>query len=180
MQDRLVDETAPLCLLAGAPGAGKTTLLPHLVRAAGGLIVMDMDELLEDGALIGVPIAEPDAAPVWPAYDRMWRRIVTMVRRAGHPVLLLCPVPDPDELAAGRRWDGPVHWALLDCPDDVREHRLRARGYAQEWIEDALADAAQGRTLIPAAFDTGGGRAAAEIAAQVLMWARTSPARPTR
>ncbi|MER6944781.1 AAA family ATPase [Nonomuraea sp. NPDC000554] len=178
MQDRLVDGTAPLYLLAGAPGAGKTTLLPHLVRAADGLVVMDMDELLEDGALIGVPIAEPDAAPVWPAYDRMWQRIVTMVRRAGHPVLLLCPVPDPDELAAGMRWDGPVRWALLDCPDDVREHRLRGRGYAQEWIENAMADAAQGRTLIPAVFDNGGGDAA-DIAAQVLMWARTSPAFPT-
>ncbi|MEU1393613.1 MULTISPECIES: hypothetical protein [unclassified Nonomuraea] len=74
---------------------------------------MDMDELLEDGELIGVPVAAPEAAPIWPAYDRMWRRIVTMVRRAGHPVLLMCPIPDASEVPAFVRWDGPVHWALL-------------------------------------------------------------------
>ncbi|MFI7154414.1 hypothetical protein ACIBO2_56685 [Nonomuraea sp. NPDC050022] len=51
---------APLYLLTGAPGAGKPTLLPHLIEAADGLIVMEMDELLEqDGTLLGVRIAEP-------------------------------------------------------------------------------------------------------------------------
>ncbi|MFB4273747.1 AAA family ATPase [Nonomuraea sp. MTCD27] len=165
------DHRAPLHLLAGAPGAGKTTLLPHLLRAADGLVVMDMDELLEDGELIGVPIAEPAAAPVWPAYDRMWSRIVTMVRRAGHPVLLLCPIPDAAEVAPGARWEEPVRWALLDCPDDERVRRLRERGAPPEWIDDAVADAAQGRTLIPTVFESGfeSGRG---MAAQVLAWVR--------
>jgi hypothetical protein len=111
----------------------RRTLLPHLLEAADGLVVMDRDELLEDGALIGVPIADPAAAPVWPAYDRMWERIVTIVRRAGHPVLLLGPVPDPEELAPGGRWAAPVRCALLDCPDQVRLHRLRERGSPPEW-----------------------------------------------
>lgn len=172
---------APLSLLAGAPGAGKTTLLPHLLRTAGGLVVMDMDELLENGSLIGVPIADPEAAPIWPAYDRMWQRIVTMVRRAGHPVLLLCPVPDPEELAPGGRWEVPVRWALLDCPDEVRRHRLRERGSPPEWIEDAMADAAQGRALLPAVFP-GDSEDVAGLAAQVVTWARDgatpSPALP--
>jgi hypothetical protein len=162
----------PLYLLAGAPAAGKTTLLPELLRLADGLIVMEMDELLEDGALIGVPIAVPEAAPVWPAYDRMWRRIVTMTRRAGHPVLLLCPIPDADDLATGERWDEPVHWALLDCPDEVRIERLRARGSTREGIDDALADAAEGRLLIPTVFHVDGEEAAG-LAARVLTWART-------
>ncbi|MEV4172578.1 hypothetical protein [Nonomuraea sp. NPDC049709] len=169
------DHLAPLRLLAGAPGAGKTTLLPHLLRAAGGLAVMDMDELLEDGELIGVPIAEPAAAPVWPAYDRMWRRIVTMVRRAGHPVLLLCPIPDAAEAAPGARWVGPVRWALLDCHDDERVRRLRERGAPPEWIDDAVADATQGRALIPTVFESGcesGLESGGDLAAQVLAWAR--------
>lgn len=99
VEDQPVGGHAPLYLLAGAPGAGKTTLLPYLLRASSGLVVMDTDELLEDGTLLGVPIAVPEAAPVWPAYDRMWTHIVSMVRRAGHPVLLLSPIPDPEELA---------------------------------------------------------------------------------
>ncbi|MFI7144913.1 zeta toxin family protein [Nonomuraea sp. NPDC050022] len=159
MEDQPAGGLAPLYLLAGAPGAGKTTLLPYLLRNAGGLVVMDMDELLEDGALLGVPIAEPQAAPVWPAYDRLWTHIVTMVRRAGTPVLLLCPVPDAHELVPEGRWGGPVHWALLDCPDEVRVDRLRARDLGLEWIEegieDAIEDAAQGRALIPLVFRSG-------------------------
>lgn len=155
----------PLHLLAGAPASGKTTLLPHLIRAADGLVVMDMDELLEDGALIGVPIADPAAAPIWPVYDRMWARIVTMVRRAGHPVLLLCPIPDAAELAPGSRWAEPVHWALLDCPDEERVRRLRERGSPEEWIDDAVADAAQGRALIPMVFNSED-----DVAARVLAW----------
>ncbi|MFD1934019.1 MULTISPECIES: AAA family ATPase [Nonomuraea] len=161
---------APLSLLMGAPGAGKTTLLPHLLRSAGGLVVMEMDELLEDGTLIGVTIADPEAAPIWPAYDRLWQRVVTMVRRAGHPVLLLCPVPDPEELAPDGRWAAPVRWALLDCPDEVRLHRLWERGWAQDWIEDAMADAAQGRALAPAVFHSDDD--VAGLAARVLAWAR--------
>lgn len=165
---------APLCLLAGAPGAGKSTLLPHLLNAADGLVVMDIDELLEDGALIGVPIATPAAAPVWPAYDRMWRRIVTMVRRAGHPVLLLCQIPNPEDLQPDGMWDPPVRWALLDCPDEVRRQRLQARGSTREGIEDALADAAQGRQLIASVFhsaDQTGNRDVTDLATQVLAWA---------
>ncbi|MEV4566362.1 AAA family ATPase [Nonomuraea sp. NPDC049419] len=160
-----------LHLLAGAPGAGKTTLLPHLLRAADGLVVMDMDELLEDGALLGVRIAAPEAAPVWPAYDRLWGRVVTMVRRAGHHVLLTCPIPDPDELAPGARWEAPVRWGLLDCPDAERARRLHERG-EPEAVGGALEDAAQGRALIPTVFSSHGA-APAEVAARVLCWART-------
>ncbi|MFI6485836.1 AAA family ATPase [Nonomuraea sp. NPDC050663] len=176
MEDRLAD----LYLLAGAPGSGKTTLLPHLLEAAGGLVVMDMDELLEDGELIGVPIAKPEAAPIWPAYDRLWGRVVTMVRRAGHPVLLMCPIPDADEVPAFARWDGPVHWALLDCPDGERRRRLRERGAPQGWIDDALVDAAQGRELITTVFHAvGGGHAG--LAKEVLSWvAREGEGQDTR
>ncbi|MEV7005303.1 hypothetical protein [Streptosporangium sp. NPDC051022] len=161
--------SAPLYVVVGAPGAGKTTLLPHLVGAANGLVVMDMDELLEDGALVGVPIAEPEAAPVWPAYDRMWRRIVDMVRRAGHPVLLLSPVPAPEDLTSDARWGETVHWALLDCPDPVRLARLEARNWPSDWVEDAMADAAQARALIPTVFHDGEPPSA--LAERVLTWA---------
>jgi hypothetical protein len=100
----------------------------------------------------------------------MWRRIVTMVLRAGHPVLLMCPIPDADEMPAFGRWDGPVRWALLDCPAAERERRLRERGAPREWIDDALADAAQGRELITTVFHAIGPDYAG-LATQVLRWA---------
>ena len=132
---------APLLALTGAPGAGKTTLLPALVRLGNGLVVMDIDELLEDGNLLGVPIARPAAEPNWPGYDRLWRRITAMTRRSGHPVLFLCP-NTPDEVPEASAW------LLLDCPDDVRVRRLRARGWDAERIDEALADAADYRARI--------------------------------
>lgn len=162
---------APLHLLTGAPGVGKTTLLPYLLEAAGGVVVADMDELLDDGNLLGVPIAVPEAAPIWPAYNRMWGRVVGLPRRAGHPVVLLCPVPDADELADGALWEGPIRWALLDCADQLRVRRLRARGWTQDLVDDALADAAQGRSLIPTVFATDDQDPRA-LAERVLAWVR--------
>jgi hypothetical protein len=170
---------APLYLLAGAPGSGKTTLLPHLCGHRSGLVVIDMDELLEDGALLGVPIADPRAAPVWPAYNRMWRRIVTLVRRAGHAVLLLCPVPSLEDLTEGAAWDPPTRWALLDCDDELRRDRLRARGYPQDWVDDALEDAAQARALIPHVISSDADEPAA-VAAKVLAWATAGASRGRR
>lgn len=160
---------APLYMVTGAPGVGKTTLVPALVRLGRGIVVMDQDELLEDGALIGVPIADLDAAPIWPAYNRMWQRIIDMVRRAGHPVILLSTPPSPADLAASRDSDGAVHWILLDCDDQLRLTRLREREWSQEWIDDAMADAAQSREFIPTVITTDDENTE-QIARRILAW----------
>lgn len=159
---------APLYVVAGAPGVGKTTLLPALVEAADGEVVFDTDELLEDGSLIGVPIATAEAAPIWPAYNRMWERILNAVRRAGHPVIFLSTVPDEHELTEDVRWAG------LDCADELRRTRLEARGWTEEEIEDAMADAKALRTLIPTRFDTDDQDAHA-LARRILNWVRENP-----
>ncbi len=159
---------APLYVVAGAPGVGKTTLLPALVQEADGEVVFDTDELLEDGSLIGVPIATMDAAPIWPAYNRMWQRILNAVRRAGHPVIFLSTVPDEDEVTPD------VHWAGLDCADELRRTRLDARGWNQEEIDDAMADAKALRSLIATRFDTDEQDAHA-LARRILNWVRENP-----
>ncbi|MDX6239801.1 MAG: hypothetical protein QOG10_4616, partial [Kribbellaceae bacterium] len=81
-------------VVTGAPGAGKSTVIPELVRLqSAGLVVMDMDELLDDdGRVLGIEIADPAAAPNWPAYNALWLRITELVRRSGSPVLLLSPL----------------------------------------------------------------------------------------
>ncbi|HEY6738667.1 MAG TPA: AAA family ATPase [Actinopolymorphaceae bacterium] len=159
-------DLAPLYVLTGAPGAGKTTLLPELVRlsrhAGHGVVVMDIDELLDaDGALLGVPIAVPDAEALWPTYNRMWRRIIDMPRRVGHPVLFLCPLV-PEE------FPGATAWALLDCGDRTRAERLRARGEEEAAIAEALDDARAYRALVETVFD--GEEEPAIVAERIVRW----------
>lgn len=139
---------APLFMLAGAPGSGKSFLLPYLLRRADGLVVADVDEILEDGALLGVPIATERGAAVWPAYDRLWGRIVNLARRAGCPVLMLFTTPSLRDLDSDGPWAEPVRWALLDCPDDIRARRLKARGWSDEQVRDVLVDAACARSRL--------------------------------
>ena len=152
-----------LSVLTGAPGSGKTTLLPHLVRLGNGLVVMDIDELLEDGALLGVPIATDDAVADWPAYNRLWLRIIDLARRSGHPVLFCSPLV-PHEFPEADAW------ALLDCADDTRRARLTARGWNDRRIEDALNDAAYDRTVVQTAFRSDI-EDPASVAARVVAWA---------
>jgi hypothetical protein len=130
-----------LYVVTGAPGAGKSTVIPELVRLhSGNLVVMDMDELLDhDGKVLGIDIADSSAAANWPAYNALWLRITELIRRSGTPMLLLSPLV-PREMPEGR-------WLHLDCPDSVR--RLAQRGWSDQHIAEAIADAAEIRKLVP-------------------------------
>ncbi|WP_051326380.1 AAA family ATPase [Glycomyces tenuis] len=161
------DALAPFYAVSGAPGVGKTSVVSALLGAASGLVVMDIDELLEDGALLGVPIAVPEARPVWPAYRRMWRRIVDMPRRAGHPVLLLSP-DTPEDV------EGATAHLLLDCSDEVRSERLRGRGWDDDEIAGALEDAREYRLLFGDVVRTDDAAPSA-IAERILEWVDSVP-----
>lgn len=151
-------------MVTGAPGAGKSTVVPELLRLRGSsskLVVMDMDELLDaKGRLLGIDIADSSAAANWPAYNALWLRITELVRRSGTPVLLLTPAV-PRELPEGR-------WLHLDCPDPVRRKRLAARGWSEEQITAALADAAELRKLVPRSVSGDG--TPEQSAAKILAW----------
>ncbi len=132
------------------------------------MVVIDLDEILdEDGSLLGVMIAGPGGEPAWPAYDRLWMRILAIIFRSGHSVVLLSPEPSPGDLGP-EGWVVPPQWLLLDCPDDVRRERLRARGWDDARVEEAIADAAQGRRLIPDAIRPEPRDSPAEISRRVL------------
>ena len=119
-------------------------MLPYLVEIARGhVVIADIDEILEGGALLGVPIADPAARDIWPAYDRLWARIAGLVTRADIPVVLLVQVPGADEPAD----PGLLGW---EVEGSVRADRLRSRGEHDALIEDAAADAAVLRSILPA------------------------------
>jgi broad-specificity NMP kinase len=144
-----------LTVLLGAPGAGKTTLLSHL-HGRAGLLVADMDEILENGQLLGLPIASPDGAVHWPAYNRLWVRIIAMVTRAGVPVVLSAPVT-PSEWNRSVAEVGlamPATFVLLDCGKTERSRRLRERGWSAAQISAAITDATELRVLGLPVIDT--------------------------
>ncbi|WP_460517122.1 AAA family ATPase [Flindersiella endophytica] len=130
-----------------------------------------MDELLDDGSLLGVRLAGSDNETAWRAYDQMWVKLIAIVRRAGHPVMFLCPTPSPDGFEPFRAFEPPVHWARLECSDRVRRERLRRRGWPQEQVDDFLSDPghARIRALIPTEFRTDDTDPAA-LATEVLNW----------
>jgi hypothetical protein len=137
--------TGRLVLIAAPPGTGKSTALPHVrALAHGRAVVADIDEALEDGALLGVQITDPTAAPFWPEYDRLWARFSAFVTGAGFPMLLFTQVPD----ATPQDAEGTV---LLgwEVDDAVREARLHVRGESETTIADARQDARTLRELLP-------------------------------
>ncbi|WP_181727489.1 AAA family ATPase [Streptomyces sp. PT12] len=165
---------ATLHLVTGAPGSGKSTVLPHL--AEHPFAAADFDELLDaDGSLMGTVVARPSASPLWPAYNRLWVRIIGMMLRGGGPVLVTCPLT-PDEWAAAAAGAGdapPVAWARLDCDDADRRARLAARGWGPDRVVDAIEDAHALRRLVDREFTTSG-RGAAEVAADLAAWVATA------
>lgn len=134
-----------LITISAPPGTGKSTVLPHLIARAQGLaVVADIDEVLEDGSLLGVRIADASAAPIWPAYDRLWNRIAGFVTRAGIDMVLLAQVPDARPAPAAGTLIG---W---EVDDDLRAARLRGRGATEATIVDARSDAMALRALLTA------------------------------
>lgn len=171
---------AELHVITGAPGAGKSTLRRQLARYPFGTV--DFDELPDpDGSLLGIDITSPAASSVWPAYNRLWVRVATMMLRAGSPVLVLCPLA-PDEWAAAcpGTVDAPeATWARLDCTDANRRARLAARGWHADEIEDAVRDARELRRSVRREFgtDCGVDETAAAVAEWILGGAEANPSR---
>lgn len=164
--------TPRIIALCGAPGSGKSTLLPYLVPRLAPRVVVDLDELKDpDGTLLGVPVAG-----IAPEYDRLWLRILTMITRAGHSVILLCQVPTAVGMTDPTN---PVtDWLLLDCPDELRRVRLTERGSSREHIEDVLATAELARTMITKVVQPLQEESAEQIAERVVLMINSIDATP--
>jgi hypothetical protein len=82
--------------------------------------------------------------------------------------------PDQLERLPARKLIGPIHFALLDCPDDVLAGRLRARpawraSSTEAKIIEYQRFAASLRARVRPSFDTSTA-SAAEVAKRVAAW----------
>jgi len=156
-----------LFVVTGASGSGKTTVYPHLVRALPECVVFDVDWLMDSFGQACAP------APLsWPAFRDAWLSIAHGAAQGGRHTVLLGPFL-PDQLASlpARRWVTDIHFAVLDCSDDVRRARLAAR---PQWRERAIGEhiafAAHLRTIVPMLVRTDA--SPADAAERVAGWVR--------
>lgn len=155
--------------VCAAPGTGKSSLLPELVSGAPQLVVLDLDELPDSGSILGVPVLGPSGSRNWAAYDMLWHKILALVTRGGQQALILCQIPNLAEPLPTRSPLGtPIRWYLLDCADDVRERRLRARGWSPDRIAELTTAVEVSRTVFRRVVRVGDGDTAAAASARVL------------
>ena len=119
-----------LFLLFGASGAGKTFLLNALPGRVPDLAIHDFDE-------IGVPSG---ADTVWRhRANERWVRRALDYQTAGTDLLLAGQTPFGELLAApSASLLEAISACLIDCDDDTRVARLRARG--PEWLAQTAGD----------------------------------------
>jgi hypothetical protein len=163
----------PLFVVTGASGSGKTSVYPHLAAALRDSVVFDVDWLIDSFAQARQP------APVnWPAFRDAWLAVAHGVAQGGRHTVLLGPfMPDQLTSVPARRWVADIHFAALDCDDDVRRARLAARPrWRARAIDDHIAFAAHLRKTIPVVIPTHG--SPVEVAERVAEWVRAHIAGP--
>lgn len=119
-----------LFLLFGSSAAGKTFALNGLSERIADLAIHDIDE-------IGVP---PGADAAWRhRANEQWVRRALAYQAEGTDLLLAGQTPFGEQLAAPStpRLEA-ISGCLIDCDDETRARRLRARG--AEWFARTAGD----------------------------------------
>jgi broad-specificity NMP kinase len=148
---------AALSIVAGAPGAGKSAALAAFLDLDPPFMAFDIDWLIESSsALAGSDIHFDEAS--WPAYRALWLDVLRGVVRNGHQAVLFAALAPADLPEPPPVWCGRISWLLLDCSDEIREERLRARGWGDGRVREALNDAAELRSALPTVIRTDDGR----------------------
>jgi predicted kinase len=155
----------PLFVVTGASGTGKTTITGPLRSLLPGCLVFETDVILHVAAL------------GWDTWRNTWLQLAHAAALGGRVTVLTGSLtPDQLERLPARKLIGPIHFALLDCPDDVLAGRLRERPAwrgtsAEAKIIEHQRFAAWLRARITPSFDTSTA-SAAEVAGRVAAWVR--------
>lgn len=153
----------PLFVVTGASGAGKSTITGPLRSLLPRCLVVETDVILHVAAL------------GWDTWRNTWLQLAHAAALGGQATVLTGSLtPDQLERLPARKLIGPIHFALLDCPDDVLAGRLRARpAWRASSTEAKIAEhqrfAAWLRARITPSFDTSAA-GAAEVADRVAAW----------
>lgn len=153
----------PLFVVTGASGTGKSTITGPLRSLLPGCLVFETDVTLHVAAL------------GWDTWRNTWLQLAHAAALGGHATVLTGSLtPDQLERLPARMLIGPIHFSLLDCPDDVLAARLQARpawrGTSTEAkIIEHQRFAAWLRSRITPSFDTSTA-SAGEVAEEVAAW----------
>jgi predicted kinase/ribosomal protein S27AE len=155
----------PLFVVTGASGTGKSTITGPLRDLLPGCLILETDVILHVAAL------------GWDTWRNTWLQLVHAAALGGQVTVLTGTLtPGQLERLPARKLIGPIHFALLDCPDDLLAGRLRARqagraSSTEAKIIEYQRFAAWLRERITPVFDTSTA-SAQEIAGQVASWVR--------
>jgi predicted kinase len=161
----------PLFVVTGASGAGKSTITEPLRSLLPGFLVFESDVILHVAAL------------GWDTWRNTWLQLCHAAALGGQATVITGSLtPDQLDRLPARKLIGPIHFALLDCPDAVLADRLRARPAwrgtsAEAKIIEHQRFAEWLRARITPAFDTSTA-SAAQVAEDVAAWVRSAPASP--
>ncbi len=98
----------PLFVVTGASGTGKSTITGPLRTLLPGCLVAETDVILHVAAL------------GWDTWRNTWLQLAHAAALGRQATVLTGSLtPDQLERLPARKLIGPIHFALLDCPDDV-------------------------------------------------------------
>jgi hypothetical protein len=165
--DSEVPHPGVLYLLVGPWASGKTTILPHLTRHLPEHVVFGWDAIIPGLSSASGRDVHTDPS-TWDGLRQTWLAVVGSVLTSGRSVVLCGPL-QPADVDRSQLPRGEIRCAYLDCPDELLDRRLTARGVDRQAIVDELST---GDALRRSAHFriSAGDEPPEQIAAQVIAW----------
>jgi hypothetical protein len=159
----------PLFVVTGAAGSGKSTVRQPLIDALPECAVFDANWLYDSARRMSLPDSMD-----WTSFRDAWLAVAHGVAQVGRATVLIGTfLPSEMAVLPARRWIGDIHFAALDCSDDVRLARLASRS---EWrrrdADEEVAFASLVRSSVEPAVRTDS-QSPDAVAAELAAWVRS-------